>query len=210
MRTKVLFAGAVIGVIGLAAAAAKALAEENYSGPSFEVVNKMAHDIELRKYSPRIVAEVEVDDSGDALNNAFRILAAYIFGENKSRSKLAMTSPVTTQQEKIPMTSPVTAESANGKLKMRFFMPNAYTLESLPEPMDKRISFSKLPEETFAAIRFSGAWRKSNFKNHANLLLDHLSRSNVTVTGEPVNAYYNPPFMPSFLRHNEVLIPVAR
>jgi hypothetical protein len=29
-------------------------------------------------------------------------------------------------------------------------------------------------------------------------------------TGEPVLARYNPPFMPSFMRRNEVLIPVTR
>jgi hypothetical protein len=30
------------------------------------------------------------------------------------------------------------------------------------------------------------------------------------VAGDPILARYNPPFMPSFLRRNEVLIPVRR
>ena len=51
---------------------------------------------EIRKYEPTLVAETIVDgDFEGAGNKSFRILADYIFGNNKSKSKIAMTAPVT-------------------------------------------------------------------------------------------------------------------
>ena len=209
MKTKFLITGAIVGVATLGLAALRAVAEENYKGPSFELLKTLDEHIELRKYAPRIVAEVEVDDNANAMNYAFRILAAYIFGENKKSQKVAMTSPVLAKAEKISMTSPVTTSSRNQKLKMRFFMPQEYTIDDLPEPVDKRIKFIELPEETFASIRFSGSWRSSNFEQHSKILLNRLKVEQITPVGDPLFAYYNPPFMPAFLRHNEVLVPIG-
>ena len=56
-------------------------------------------DIEIRDYTPMIVAEVEA--SGDreaALRQGFRTLADYIFGNNTDLSVVAMTAPVTSSR----------------------------------------------------------------------------------------------------------------
>ena len=62
--------------------------------PEYEVV-KTYPEFELRRYAPFLVAETEVSGDFDEVGNqAFRILAAYIFGENESRAKMEMTAPV--------------------------------------------------------------------------------------------------------------------
>ena len=52
-------------------------------------------NFELRKYEPHILAETIIDgDFEEAGSEAFGRLFDYISGNNKSRQKVAMTSPV--------------------------------------------------------------------------------------------------------------------
>ena len=71
--------------------------------PKFDVVTKDG-DIELRQYAPMVVAETFVDGSqDDASSRGFRVIAGYIFGDNKragqSAEKIAMTAPVTIERQ---------------------------------------------------------------------------------------------------------------
>ena len=51
---------------------------------------------EVRDYAPITVAVVHVEGARrEAVNAGFRILAGYIFGDNRTRIKIAMTAPVT-------------------------------------------------------------------------------------------------------------------
>jgi hypothetical protein len=65
--------------------------------------------IAVRLYPPMIVAEAEVHgDRKTAINQGFRVVADYIFGNNMSKNSIDMTSPVRQQtSEKIAMTAPV-------------------------------------------------------------------------------------------------------
>jgi hypothetical protein len=168
-------------------------------------------DIEIRLYEPYIVAETVVDtaDFEEASNVGFRRLAAYISGGNKTQEKLSMTAPVTTEQsQKIAMTAPVETEQRGTSLRMTFMMPSDFTLESLPIPNDSTVTRRHVPARKLAAIRFSGRWTEENFREHTDELLTWIHKEGLTVSGAPVVARYNPPFWPSFLRRNEVLIPV--
>ncbi len=74
----------------------------NVEQSKYQVVEK--HDnIEIRDYAPMVVAETEVSGERDkAISEGFRTIAAYIFGDNTSAKKVAMTAPVTQQgSEKI-------------------------------------------------------------------------------------------------------------
>ncbi len=219
--------------LGIAALGAVALsitlaneALSKYEEPRFKVIEKLGKNIEVREYRPRIAAEVTVDEEwDDALNTGFRILAGYIFGKNLSNQKVAMTAPVTSQEDsediseksiKIAMTTPVTAaraeeaEAAAG-WKIRFYMPSKYSLDTLPEPKDKRILLKELPAETFAVIKFSGWSSQDSFTKHRNELEKELSDSSkFKAAGQPVNAFYNPPWTLPFFRRNEILIPVEQ
>jgi hypothetical protein len=76
----------------------------------YEVVERR-DGFELRRYPAHLVAEIEVAGSFDkAPNRAFRPLAGYINGANRSRRRIAMTAAVTQQAagpEKLAMTAPV-------------------------------------------------------------------------------------------------------
>jgi len=178
--------------------------------PKYTVVTK-DRDIEVRLYEMHIVAETVVDtsDFDEASDQGFRRLAGYIFGGNKVQRKLSMTSPVTTEQsQKIAMTAPVEMVQDGTSLKMTFMMPSEFTMESLPIPNDSRVTLRRVPERKLAVIRFSGRWTEDNFREHTNELMAWIQKQGLKTCGAPVVARYNPPFVPSFFRRNEVLVPV--
>lgn len=205
-------AGGAIAAVGVYAfiSAIKASAEARSRSPKYSVIETLGDNVEVRLYQSALIAQVQVTgNQRDALNEGFRILAAYIFGKNTRKMSLSMTSPVVAQPEKIPMTSPVTCQSTGNTMTVSFFMPPGYSLQTLPEAEDSRIHFFELPERKLAAIGFSGSWNPQNFSKHAEALVGRLRLSNLQPAGEPFNAYYNPPFMPPFMRRNEVLILIA-
>ena len=167
---------------------------------------------EVREYSPTIVATVHVDgDRSTAVSAGFRILADYIFGNNQAQEKIAMTSPVTQSKgQKIAMTAPVQQSAAQNGWDIRFTMPSADTLNTLPKPRDSRVSLTQTPVTRMAVITFSGFWSDSNFRSHQQQLLDFLKTHQLTAVSTPVYGYYDPPWTPWFLRTNEVLVEIMR
>jgi hypothetical protein len=87
-------------------------------------------------------------------------------------------------------------------------MPSQYTVENLPEPLDPRIVIRKIPSSLMAAMRYSGTWSKIRYEEKKALLYEMIKKRRLQPEGGPIFARYNPPFMPWFLRRNEVLIPV--
>jgi effector-binding domain-containing protein len=178
--------------------------------PKYTVAKKDG-DIEIRLYDSLIVAETVVDtsDVDEASNEGFRRLAGYIFGGNRVRQKIAMTSPVTTEQsQKIAMTAPVETEQRRSSVRIAFTMPSEFTLETLPVPNDSRVTLSQVPARKLAVIRFSGRWTEDNFREHSEELNAWIEKQRLKISGAPSVARYNPPFVPFFFRRNEVMIPV--
>jgi len=61
----------------------------------------------------------------------------------------------------------------------------------------------------FAVLRYKGGWKEASYLKHRDQLIAQLEQNPAwQKSGEPTWARYNSPFMPSFLRINEVLIPV--
>ena len=109
-------ASTVFGALVLAATAFTAApAARAIEEPAFAVLRALDDQVELRRYASYVVAEVLVPGPADeAGNQAFPILAGYIFGKNKGERKLEMTAPVTqaVAPMKLPMTAPVTQAPA--------------------------------------------------------------------------------------------------
>ena len=170
-------------------------------------------DFELRQYEARIVAETYVEgslkESGD---DGFRRLYKYISGDNKKKQSISMTAPVGQEpsSEKIAMTAPVNQEKKDSQWRITFLMPSEYTMETLPEPTDKRVKLLEEPGRLMAAVRYSGTWSEASYQKNRSLLEEYIQKRGWTQKGEAVWARYDPPFMPWFLRRNEVLIPVEQ
>ncbi len=168
-------------------------------------------EFELRKYEPHILAETIVDgDLEGAGSVAFSRLFDYISGNNKRKQEVAMTAPVgqSPSSQKIEMTSPVSQERQNGKWAVSFMMPGSFTLETTPEPMDSSVKIRRVPARYVAAVSYSGFWSEKNYSLNLEKLQSWIQERAYRPVGEPIWARYNPPFMPWFLRRNEILVPV--
>jgi hypothetical protein len=172
----------------------------------------LQHDkLEIRDYEPSIVAEVIIDDSfEEASNIAFRTLFNYISGENAGRSEIAMTAPVSQQAapQKIAMTAPVGQRRSEGGWAVSFMMPASYSMDTIPLPSDPRVTLREVPAYRAAAIRYSGTWSEKSYRKHLSRLVEWMATENLEASGKPVWARYNAPFVPWFMRRNEILIPI--
>lgn len=169
-------------------------------------------DFEVRDYPALVVAEVTVKgDQKQAASAGFRLLAGYIFGGNKSRQSIAMTAPVAQAPsgETIVMTAPVTQMQNIGSWIVRFTMPSAYSMETLPAPNDPRVQLQRLAPARFAVLRFSGLARQEAFDAKSAELLAISNAHHLHTVGPVSLAQYNPPWTPWFMRRNEVMIAVG-
>ncbi len=186
--------------------------------PKYSVL-RSHDDIEIRQYGPKIVAETVVKGERDkACNDAFSILAEYIFGKNTLVTDIAMTTPIKQSQrsEKIAMTVPVIQQESGQDIAMtipamqtgdqtawaiQFIMPSQYTLATLPKPKDSRITIKEVLGHTVAAIRFSGFAGDKKLRENEAKLLAYLNHQGIESKGKAIYAFYDPPFiLPMFRR----------
>ncbi|GAF58381.1 hypothetical protein JCM18902_1162 [Psychrobacter sp. JCM 18902] len=187
--------------------------------PNYTVLSQM-DDFELRRYDKQLVAQTLVSgDQDSASREGFKMLADYIFGNNTAptggSSKISMTAPVTMQPEnkksvdesqKIAMTAPVSMQQDDGKWRVQFTMPSKYTMQTLPKPNNPNITITELPAQTYGVIKFSGLAGSKKVATKTEELQSWMQTQNLTITGEPELARYNPPWTLPFLRRNEVMI----
>ncbi len=187
--------------------------------PGHTVVERIGDCVEVRRYGPRLAAQVTVPRAaeGEGRGDAFRILADYIFGENAPQKEIAMTAPVEVDAEgtEIAMTAPVETAVAGGEgesesLRMRFFLPPKWTMETVPKPTDDRVKLVELPARTLAVRRFTGSRDAGAVARETQALRAALDGTDWRPTGEAVAWFYDPPWTIPFLRRNEVAVPVAR
>lgn len=184
--------------------------EEN---PKYEVLSTEENK-EIRSYAPYIVAKTTVKgEYKQAQNEAFRILAGYIFGDNERKQKISMTAPVVvdgkSSNEKISMTAPVMQTPASEGWVMTFMMPSKYKMDDLPTPKDKRVQFEEVPAKVVGVIRYSGTGRESSNAERAQELKDWLlSKGQYEIVSGPSYAGYDPPWTIPWFRRNEMMFEV--
>ena len=187
--------------------------------PNYEVLYAEGN-IEYRRYEPYTVVEtpMSVDGKGEPDDRAgFKRLFDYISGANAPGADIAMTAPVmqsetrakaSSRATKIAMTAPV-FESANDQgATMAFMLPSQYTQGTAPVPTDPQLDIRQVPARVVASIRYSGRWTQKNVDKFTRRLEAHLDEANIERTSEYSTAVYNPPFMPPFMRRNEILVEI--
>ena len=165
---------------------------------SFDVLETY-DDVEIRQYAPHLLATVRVDGKFDeAGSRAFRPLFNYISGDNRSDAKIAMTAPVLQQPDE-----------RQGSWLISFVMPSSFEKDSLPVPTSEIVQVSERPSMRMAALEYRGGWSQSRYAEHELKLRSALSNMTLRACGDSRWARHDPPFMPWFLRKNEILIPLC-
>jgi hypothetical protein len=153
-------------------------------------VIKKDKNIELREYDNFILASTKTmknpnQDSG--FNNVFQ----YISGQNSKKEKISMTTPVVTYED-------------DSSLVTGFYVPSKYEKSNVPKPVSDRVFLNEFKKSLYAVIRFNGRWNDENFDKHNEILLDYINSNNLVVKSQRLVLRYQPPFVPSILRHNEI------
>ncbi len=169
----------------------------------YEILRELDR-VEIRRYPRIVIAKV-----GNYETDSFGLLFRFISGDNKAKEKVKMTAPVVSQDapQEIKMTSPVFSEFSNEGY-MAFVMPSDFSLETTPEPLDNRVKIEELPARAVAVLRFSGSWSEKHFETKTKELLDELAKAKIRTIDNVFTMLYNPPFIPGFLRRNEVAVEV--
>ncbi len=166
---------------------------------------------ELREYpSFMLVKSFSEGDFSKAQDRSFSKLFDYISGKNSASKTIPMTAPVLMegQGEKIPMTAPVFMEGTGKGWVMSFVLPDTYSVETAPKPLDESLTLEERKNIKYAVLRFSGLFKDAVFEEKSRTLESWIAANNLKSTGDAIRAGYNPPWTLPPLRRNEVLIPV--
>lgn len=192
----------VLGVVGI----------RLYEEPRFDIVGSLENGIEIRRYGPRLAAEVELGEAGDTRRDeAFGLLFTYIAGANRTSAlenqRIAMTVPVEVRVgERVAMAVPVQIVDSSAAATMRFYLPAKFTRDTAPTPTDVRVRLVTSPTETIAVSRYSGSGADGMQRRRE--LVAGLAGSPWQPVGEPYTLSYDAPFTLPFARRNEAAVSV--
>ncbi|MFZ9661575.1 MAG: SOUL family heme-binding protein [Chitinophagaceae bacterium] len=159
-------------------------------------VIKKEKDFEVRYYPPAIFATIRSSAKSyrELASSGFRKIAGYIFGNNESSSKIAMTSPVH-------------MDINDRESSMSFVMPSEYDMKKLPKPNDGNVELHESPGEYAAAIEFGGFANDATIQKYADQLKKSLEAQGIKPIGHYRYLGYNPPYQ-LVARKNEVIVAV--
>ncbi|WP_445368192.1 SOUL family heme-binding protein [Methylomonas sp. BW4-1] len=149
-------------------------------------------------------------DYQEAGSIGFNRLAAYIFGGNIRREKMAMTTPVLREAdaEEIAMTAPVLQQTDGRHWRMSFVMPAGNSLETLPIPLDADVTLKQLSAKKVAVLKYSGSLSEGVIARNSQKLLDRLNQRSLKPISCPRSAAYDPPWTIPILRRNEIHVDI--
>jgi hypothetical protein len=202
----------VVGALAVGLTVRAIRAREQTERVPYTVMSRVG-ETEIRRYPTRVVAETTAGDE----YRAFGRLLRYITGANQSTTEVSMTAPVetgatasatdTASGAEIAMTAPVETGETEGGVRMRFYLPADYDIETAPEPTDPAVGLVELPAQTCAVRRFSWWTTDGRVERQIARLRDDLGETGeFRPIGEPTLLRYDPPWTPPFLRTNEVAV----
>ena len=167
----------------------------NTEKQAYKVIKK-EEGFEIRYYPPATFATIQSSAKNyrELSGNGFRKIAGYIFGNNESSSKIAMTTPVH-------------MDISNEGSSMSFVMPSKYDINNLPRPNDANVQLHQTAGEYVAAIAFGGFANYASIKKYAAELQKALGDKGIKSIGHFRYLGYNPPYQ-LVGRKNEVIVTV--
>jgi len=150
---------------------------------------------EIRQTEAMIIAIT--DESRLDGSRGFSEIFNYISGYNQSSKKIAMTTPVINELQEKSMTT-------------AFVMPKQYAMGDLPLPKSSSLKLKEVPSKLMAVLTFSGSINSNKLQDKQAALLNWLKEKNLVPLGNLQLARYNPPFIPGFLKRNEVSIEIQK
>ena len=169
------------------------LTRAGYEEASHQVIIREG-PIELRRYSNLNLVQTKMKDTDDS---GFMRLFRYIDGNNSSKSKIAMTTPVFTSEN-------------NGERSMSFVLPEKIKQEKVPTPINEAVQTVTRKSGLYAAHRYAGRRIQGAPIKIQNQLREWIKNNDLQSLGKPINAFYDTPWTPPFLRRNELLIEVSQ
>jgi SOUL heme-binding protein len=162
--------------------------------PKYKVIRKDGK-FEIRDYPALTIASTLMNDEG--MNGGFRQLFGYISGTNEGAEKIEMTAPVLIDKAKVNKT-------------MSFILPKKAVEKGVPKPAGENVKLGKVEAARFAVLRFGGGRTAENEEAALEKLTARLYEEKIARKGNPMFAYYDPPWTPVFLRRNEVMVRIDK
>jgi hypothetical protein len=163
-----------------------------YESAPYKVVRSEGK-FELRDYPRLTVVETPMIQDVKGADSSFSRLFRFITGGNEAKQKIAMTTPVF-----------MTGGGSNAT--MAFVMPAQLKSGGVPRPTDGSLNVRELEPGRFAVLRFSGGRNAKNESHALSRLQAWLQAQGLRATSAPVYGYFDPPWTPTFLRRNEVML----
>ena len=175
----IILASSVIGFAGIK------LTRSGYESSEY-TSKKHPSGFEIRKYGAMTVVSTKksISKKNDEKDSRFMRLFRYIDKSNNKEKKIAMTTPVFMGMK-------------GNEGEMSFGLPREIAEQGAPLPSSDSLYIAR--------IKSGRSW-KENIAAKALQAKIHKAGLNAAKNSNPIFAYYDPPWIPGFLRRNEVLI----
>ena len=181
---------ALVTLAGLISAGCAAM-RAGYDSAPYRVVRRDG-SFELRDYPTLVLVETPIRGADDSFLRLFR----FIGGKNSAQQKFSMTTPVF-----------MAGEATNAT--MAFVMPKGMSARQTPAPNEPNLSVREVGGGRFAVLRFRGGRNGKNETRAQADLRTWLNGEKLKSEGGPIFGYFDPPWTPSFLRRNEVMLRIS-
>jgi hypothetical protein len=171
------------------------MATEKSETQAYKVL-RTERDFEIRFYPSTTIATItsSAKTYKELGSSGFSKLAGYIFGGNKEKKQIAMTSPVH-------------MDINDSVSTMSFVMPLNYNKNNLPLPNNSEVKIETTADEYVAAIRFNGFASDKDIKENKEKLENALKAKSISYYGHFRYLGYNPPYQ-LFGRRNEIIVAI--
>jgi DNA gyrase inhibitor GyrI len=163
-----------------------------YESAPFKVL-RASDNFAVRAYPALTVVETPMASGGNGANGSFNRLFRFITGSNDALQKIAMTTPVF-----------MSGDGSNAT--MAFVMPATLNAGDVPKPGDERVRVRELAAGRFAVLRYSGGRNATKEAESLKRLQAWMKTEGLRELSPPVYGYFDPPWTPSFLCRNEVML----